>query len=437
MILVGNQRGGARDLAQHLMKVENDHVSIHEMRGFVSDDLEGAFTEAYATSQATRCKQFLFSLSLNPPMQEEVETAAFEDAINRAEVQLGLSGQPRAVVFHEKEGRRHAHAVWSRIKADEMKAIQLSHSKNKLMEVSRDLYHEHGWRMPEGMADRTKRDPKNFTLEEWQQAKRTGKDIKSIKAALQDAWAISDNKATLQHALNERGYVLARGDRRGYVVVDHKAEPYALRTYAGIMTKDIRERVGDPNDLPSLTEANATIAKGMIPAMNRMRGEIEEQERQRREQERRRKAELVERQRSQRQQQQERMKARQDAEARQRQERFRKGIGGAWDKLTGEHKRTQERNQHEAWQAHQRDQSLRDQLIFRQLEERRRVNEVRTRQQAQEVQRLRALQTDRQRFEQTATQQLEARRQAFIEQRQQQTQSQPQIRNRDGPALSR
>ena len=69
MILVGNQRGGARDLALHLMKDENDHVNVHEMRGFVSDDLEGAFQEAYAISRATKCKQFLFSLSLgNTPI---------------------------------------------------------------------------------------------------------------------------------------------------------------------------------------------------------------------------------------------------------------------------------------------------------------------------------------------------------------------------------
>lgn len=130
MILVGNQRGGARDLARHLLKDENDHVDVHEIRGFASETLDGAFNEAYAISQGTRCKQFLFSLSLNPPETERVSTEAFERAIEQAETRLGLTGQPRAVVFHEKEGRRHAHAVWSRIKAEEMKAIQLSHIGN-------------------------------------------------------------------------------------------------------------------------------------------------------------------------------------------------------------------------------------------------------------------------------------------------------------------
>lgn len=62
MILVGNQRGGAKDLALHLLKQENEHVEVHEVRGFASNNLMAALNEAHAISRATRCKQFLFSL---------------------------------------------------------------------------------------------------------------------------------------------------------------------------------------------------------------------------------------------------------------------------------------------------------------------------------------------------------------------------------------
>lgn len=68
MILVGNQRGGAKDLALHLLKQENEHVEVHEVRGFASQNLMAALNEAHAISRATRCNQFLFSLSLNPPI---------------------------------------------------------------------------------------------------------------------------------------------------------------------------------------------------------------------------------------------------------------------------------------------------------------------------------------------------------------------------------
>ena len=100
MILVGNQRGGAKDLALHLMKDENERVVVHEIRGFVSDDLASAFQESYAMSRATKCKQHLYSLSLNPPKDAEISSADFESAVDRAERALGLQGQPRAIVFH-------------------------------------------------------------------------------------------------------------------------------------------------------------------------------------------------------------------------------------------------------------------------------------------------------------------------------------------------
>jgi len=76
----------------------------------------GAFKEAEAISRGTRCKKYLFSLSLNPPKEVEVGIDIFESTIARVEDQLNLTGQPKAVVFHEKSGsdgitRRHCHIV--------------------------------------------------------------------------------------------------------------------------------------------------------------------------------------------------------------------------------------------------------------------------------------------------------------------------------------
>lgn len=177
MILKGSQRGGARQLATHLLNArDNEHIEVHELRGFSADDLHGAFQEIEAVSRGTRAKQPLFSLSLNPPPREHVSAEAFEAAIEAAEKKLGLQGQPRAIVFHEKEGRRHAHVVWSRIDAERMKAIHLPHFKHKLQDVSRQLYREHGWAMPRGLADSKERNPLNFTRAEWEQAKRARQD---------------------------------------------------------------------------------------------------------------------------------------------------------------------------------------------------------------------------------------------------------------------
>jgi hypothetical protein len=121
VILKGSQRAGGLQLARHLLNDrDNDHVTVQELRGFVSDDLHDAFNEAYAISRGTKCKQFLFSLSLNPPETERVSVDVFERAIAEIEDKLGLSNQPRANIFQEKEGRRHAHCVWSRFDVNQM-----------------------------------------------------------------------------------------------------------------------------------------------------------------------------------------------------------------------------------------------------------------------------------------------------------------------------
>lgn len=78
MILKASQRGGGQDLAQHLSRLDdNEHMELAELRGFASDDLRGAFKEAEAISRGTKCRQYLFSLSLSPPGDANVSPEVF------------------------------------------------------------------------------------------------------------------------------------------------------------------------------------------------------------------------------------------------------------------------------------------------------------------------------------------------------------------------
>ena len=145
MILKAKERGNAPQLARYLLAMrDNDHVELHDVRGFISDDLVEAFGEADAIARGTRCEKHLFSMSFNPPKGGNASIEDFEKAIEQVEAKLGLEGQPRAIVFHEKDGRRHAHAVWSRIDSERMRALNLNHYKIKLRDVSRQLYIDHG-----------------------------------------------------------------------------------------------------------------------------------------------------------------------------------------------------------------------------------------------------------------------------------------------------
>ena len=399
MILKGNQRGGAKDLALHLMKPENEHVELHELRGFAAQTLMGALNEAYAVSRGTRCKQFLYSLSLNPPKDESVSIADFENAIDQAEQRLNLSGQPRAIVFHEKEGRRHAHVVWSRIDASAMKAVQVSYDRKRLTALSRELFLHHGWRMPEGLIDHQSRDPRNFTHAEWQQAKRAGTDPRAIKAAFQDAWAASDSRVAFIHALEDQGYFVARGDRRGFVAVDIHGEVYSIPKQAGVKTKDVRARLGDENALPSVDAVKTQIARDMLSKFDAFRDELSAEADKHVSDFERRRLNLVTRQRAERQRLNERQDKRRIVENRKRQTRFRKGLKGVWDRLRGEHRRIRKQNEREAEATLARDRAEKDRLIRHHLEQRQKLDLFKLRLRRDHAVRRRKLERDKQHFQ--------------------------------------
>lgn len=372
MILKASERGNAAELARHLMNArDNDHVALHELRGFLSGDLAGALGEADAISQGTRCRNFLFSLSLNPPEREAVPVEVFEAAVEMAEQRLGLDGQPRAIVFHEKEGRRHAHAVWSRIDADAMTARNLPFFKQKLMDLSRELYLEHGWDMPRGLLDRALRNPLNFSRAEWQQAKRASTDPRLLKAAFQDAWNRSDNAEALQAALEDKGYFLCKGDRRGVVAVDWRGEVYALSRYAGVKAKDVTARLGDAANLLSVAERQRWLAERMEGKLAAWaRDETARHEKQalalkfQREQ-------MVQRQRAQRRELDAALAQRQDIEARERAARVPKGVRGLWSWVTGQNRKIRLQNELDAQRTQERDRAEREAMIQKQLAERR------------------------------------------------------------------
>jgi len=358
-------------MALHLLNGEqNEHVTVHEVSGFVADDVLGALNEAYAISKATKCKQFMYSLSLNPPSDKSVPVEIFEQTLDRVEKKLGLVDQPRVVVFHEKEGRRHAHCVWSRINTNEMKAINISFPKLKLNEISKSLYLEHGWKMPDGFKDKSRTNPLNYTRAEWQQAMRTGQNPKAIKAALQECWGVSDSRKGFEQALQENGYYLARGERRGFVAVDVYGEVYSLSRQLGVKKKSLEERLGKAENLPSVSETKGAISRQVSKLFNHYTGELNAQHKQKMQPLLHSKQAMTVEHRAMRAKLDEFQKARWQKEENLRAARIRRGFKGIWDKLNGRYWKTREKNEKESYYAHIRDQQQREDLINKQIVER-------------------------------------------------------------------
>src|ERR1700704_6493134 len=71
-------------------------------------------------------------------------------------------------------------------------------------------------------------------------------------------WNGTSTGPEFQHALDEQGWILARGDRAAFVVIDPRGEVHALaRRIDGVRTPQIRERFADMDlrQLPTVQQA--------------------------------------------------------------------------------------------------------------------------------------------------------------------------------------
>jgi hypothetical protein len=346
VIIKGNQRGGGGELAAHLTNARgNDHVELHEIRGFVSDDLPGAFLEIEMAASLTRCKQPFFSVSFNPPEGHTATREDFERARDAVEDKFPeLKGQPRILMFHEKEGRLHAHGVWSRINCELNRAVNLSHSRLRLQDVSRAMYAHMGLEAPAGFRDHAKADKLNYDLSTWQQAKRLGEDPRDLKRIIQEAWARSDSRAGFERALEQNALHLARGDKRGFVVVHHSGEAMSLTRYGGLGTRELKARLGDHEKLPTVGQVRTALFTKTTTVTARVNGEMVRRHREELRPLAREHRQMKAAHREQRTALDGNQTKRAGQEAQARAGRLRKGIMGWWDRVSGKRGKVSEAN---------------------------------------------------------------------------------------------
>ena len=267
MIPKASQRAFGQDLATHLQNAyDNELVEVAHLRGAIANDLHGAFKEWQVQAEVlTKCKEYLYSLSINPdPSQGPLTRDQFMDYIERVEEKFGLEDQPRAVVFHTKYGREHCHVVWSRIDVEQEKAVQLSFDHEKLMKVTREFARDHGLSLPAGYEK--SREVGQTPLYELEQQRSTGLSKEDHQQQVTEAWRHSDTPKSFVNSLKERGYILAAGEKRDYVLVDAYGGVHSLPRMIQdktIRTKEIKaflEREFPKEALPSVAEAEKLVA---------------------------------------------------------------------------------------------------------------------------------------------------------------------------------
>jgi hypothetical protein len=143
--------------------------------------------------------------------------------------------------------REHAHVVWCRIDTAKMRAVQLSHDRQKLRSLAQELAHEFGLPLLEGLAqdrgaERARK--KETTLAEKAQSDETGITPGQRRMEITEAYRRSDSAEAFRAALQEKGYVLATGDKRVYVVVDRFGKVHSLaRQIDGVRTRELKKKL--------------------------------------------------------------------------------------------------------------------------------------------------------------------------------------------------
>ena len=261
MIINGNPAGNVGYWSSHLLRDDtNARAEVKEIFGLLAEDVPTALREMQAIAAQSRSHgNFLYQANINPQGNEQLTPGQWKEAVDTLEKNLGLSGHQRVVVEHEKGGRTHQHVVWNRVDVETLRVADMGGNYRIHTATARELESRFDL-TPTPTQPALDRKP---TLELWElrAAERSGINPATLKDELSELWRSTDSGKAFAAALAARGYVLAKGDRRDFCVIDHAGDAHSLaRRLDGVKAAQARERMSDldRDALPSVAEARAT-----------------------------------------------------------------------------------------------------------------------------------------------------------------------------------
>ena len=259
MIIKGRAVGCVRHWSGDLDEAaQNEIVTQLEIRGTLARDVPGALSEMQDLARATRCQgNFLYHASFNPhPKDRTLTPEEILHGIDTLEKALGFEDHQRIVYEHVKQGRQHLHILWNRAHPEKLTIRDIGGDWFICRATSNRLEQEFGLIRTKPV--RQQSDPRPLQQWELERRKKGGLDPNSIKAELGQLWQASTTGQEFKQAMEGRGYILARGDGRDFVVIDKAGHDHSLaRRLDGVSTAQLRERMMeiDRASLPSVAEA--------------------------------------------------------------------------------------------------------------------------------------------------------------------------------------
>lgn len=263
MIIKGNIRTDGKALGNYLLsegryeknREKNEHIEIWEANGIEQGDtLQNILADFQHSAAGSQCQKPLFHAYFRTDDGEVLTREQWFESVNRLEQRLELTGHERVIVTHRLNGQDHVHVAWNRMPTEQGNAAELRYYKHKCTDVARELEKEFGLRQLSN--DRKKG---KLSHDEERQALRHGKSPQEIKEELRICWQVADNGQSFAAALDEFGYLLAKGDKRDFVIVGQEGEIYSVARVTGSRVAAVRDRLADLNreSLPDVEKARA------------------------------------------------------------------------------------------------------------------------------------------------------------------------------------
>ncbi len=282
MIIKGSIRTDGKALGNYLLsegryeknRDKNEHIEIWQAFGIEQGDtLQNILADFQHSAAGSQCEKPLFHVQLRTADDETLNREQWLESINRLEDRLELRDHERVIVTHRLNGQDHVHAVWNRMSTEHKNAAELHFYKHKCTDLARELEREFGLRELSNNRKRGK-----LSRDEEQQTLRHGKAPQEVKEAMRACWQQADNGQSFAAALDERGYLLAKGDRRDFVIVGSEGEVYSVARITGSKVAEVRAKLADlnPENVPGVEEARGIQhdrAHGVTPAQDLLKWE--------------------------------------------------------------------------------------------------------------------------------------------------------------------
>jgi len=284
MIVKGSARKDGHALALYFMTSEEGARRI-----FGTDPLGDtltAMTEWDEIAGLTRGEKPLYHMQLCPDARYPVTDEQWKYMAEVVMEELGAKGHDYELYFHPgvkdngEPDKPHAHLGVCRTNRETLKMLDLSYNYVAHERASKRIALEFGWELVPGKhvkRDRAQQEEfprQKLTKDEAEYENRTGLSKEDRVREITALHAAADSGPAFKAALEDAGYILAKGER-GYLVVDQKGGQSVLTRNTGLKKKEIEDFMKDvPLDkLPTVAEAKAvqeerrkTVSKSDAPA---------------------------------------------------------------------------------------------------------------------------------------------------------------------------